>query len=1033
MPQTRYRRIKVPLFVSSLIFLFFLLPTDLAAQLKTISGTVKDSLGAPIPDVSVTVLNSTTGTKTGNDGRYTISAAVGATIVFSSLNYETTTERVDERTEYNISMRSTVTSMTDVVVIGYGKQKKVNLVGAVSTVNVDEKMTGRAIPNISTGLSGMVPGLSAVQNSGMAGRNNASLLIRGLGTVNNSGPLVVVDGMPDVDINRINVNDIESVSVLKDATSASVYGSRAANGVILITTRSGKGMKKTSINFNSTMALERPTKGIQFMNDYARSLHLHQVRASVNTLPANQTFKNGTIDQWMALSMIDPLRYPDTDWWDVIMQDGAFQNYNLSATGGNDKSNFFISAGMKDELGLQINNTYKQYNARFNFDYKLRSNMNAGVKFNGNWSKFTFALEEGFTDPASTNTAGLDMQYAIAGITPYDPVSGMYGGVMAYGEDPQAYNPYTLYINQLTRRNRQETNSSMYIDWTPLPGLTGTLEYALNYYNQFTVGANTPNQAFNFQSNSFGSRIYVGANAGVSNQTHTGYKTLLNGRLNYHKSFGSDHELSALFVYSEEYWYDRFQSSSRNDRLHPSLSEIDAALTDIQSTGGNSNTEGLKSYIGRLNYNAYGKYLLEGNFRVDGSSKFLPGSEYGFFPSVALGWRFTEEKFLQNFTDKFLSSGKLRLSYGELGNNSGIGRYEQQTTLTSRPYIYNGVVSRGFVNQKLINRDLSWESTSVLNLGIELGFLNNRLTAEIDLYDRKTSGMLRPSEQSILLAGAFNAPRRNIGDMRNRGIEGTFSWKDRVASINYGVTFNVSYNRTELESWNEFLGRGTTFLGMPYGFVYSYQDKGIAQTWQDVFNSTPQGASPGDILMEDLNGDGRIDGNDRKAYPNAQMDRPTTFASLNGFVSWKGVDLVFLFTAAAGRRDYITNIYNNTNFGGSTVQRYATTWDHLYQPWTVENRGGAWPRLGGDGNNRDQTSFWLDDMSYIRLKNLQLGYTVNSPLLKRAGVATLRIAGSAENILTFTSFRGLDPEKAGNENNVYPITKSYSLVIQLGF
>ncbi len=219
----------------------------------------------------------------------------------------------------------------------------------------------------------------------MAGRNGAELLIRGLGTVNNASPLVVVDGMPDVDINRVNVNDIESISILKDATSASVYGSRAANGVILITTKSGKGAKKTAINFTSNMALNKPVKAYGFMADYPRALQLQRQRTAVNTLPGNQLFKLGTIDQWMALGMIDPLRYPNTDWWDVITQDGAFQNYNLSASGGGEKSNFFVSVGMRDEKGLQINNNYKQYNARFNFDYKVKNNMNTGVKFNGNW------------------------------------------------------------------------------------------------------------------------------------------------------------------------------------------------------------------------------------------------------------------------------------------------------------------------------------------------------------------------------------------------------------------------------------------------------------------------------------------------------------------------------------------------------------------------------------------------------------------------------------------------------------------------
>ena len=1024
-------RMIVPSLALKLCLLFFLIPFFASAQQKTISGIVKDEAGEPISGVSVTVNKSTKGTSTDLLGKFKISVAVGSDLVFSSSAYESFTLKVDERNDYTIALKLVSTSLNDVVVVGYGRQKKVNLVGAVSAINVDEKIVSRALPNVSSALAGLAPGLQAVQNSGMAGNNSASLLIRGLGTVNNASPLVVVDGMPDVDINRINLNDVETISVLKDATSSSVYGSRAANGVILITTRSGKGAKKTSLNFTSNSSLTAPTRGQDFMENYPRSLTLQQRRTSVSTLPGNQLFKNGTVDQWMALGMVDPIKFPNTDVWDVILRPGSFQNYNLSATGGGEASNFFVSVGMKDEKGLQVNNDYKQYNARFNFDAKVKNNMNVGFRFNGNWSNYLYALEEGFTDSDPTNTAGNDMQYAIAGLLPYDPKSGYYGGVMAYGEDPQAYNPYTLYINNLTKRNRQEANTSIYYDWSPIKGLTARVDYALNYYNQFTQSAPMPNQAYNFQTETFGSRTYVGANAGISNGTSTGYKTLFNGRLNYTHKFGKNHDVNALVVYNEEYWFDRSQGSSRNDRLYPSLTEINAALTDIQSTSGSSTAEGLRSYIGRFNYTGYNKYLLEANFRVDGSSKFLPGSRFGFFPSVALGWKFTEEKFIRRLTENFLTTGKFRVSYGSLGNNSGVGRYEQQQTLSNINYVTGTSVQRGFANSKMINRFLTWETTTVLNAGLDLTFFGTRLTTSFDYYDRLTSGMNRPSEFSVFLTGAFNPPpRTNIGDLRNTGVETDISWKDKVGKLQYGVSVNASYNRTNLEKWNTLLLRGNTFLNMPYHFLYSYVDKGIAQSWNDIYKATPQGASPGDLLLEDLNGDGRITAEDRKAYANYQEDRPTTTFALNAFVAYRGFDLTVFLQGAAGRKDFWLNIYNNTNFGNA---RYAATWDHWSKPWSWENRDGLWPRLGGIGNNRQNTSFWVDDMSYLRVKNVQIGYTVPPKVLSRLGVTNFRIVGSAENLGTLTKFRGLDPEKQGDDNNVYPINKSYSIALNLSF
>jgi len=1011
--------------------LFLVSSLPLTAQQRTVTGTVKDESGEALPNISVAVRGGTAGTTTDALGKFRISASKGDELLFTSATHEPFSLKVDDRDDYLVALKPTSGALSDVVVVGYGRQKKVNLVGAVGTVNVDDKMVSRALPNVSSALTGMVPGLQAVQSSGMAGNNDASLLIRGLGTVNNASPLVVVDGMPDVNIDRININDIETISVLKDATSASVYGSRAANGVILITTRSGKGQKKTRLDFTSNVSIITPTRGQDFMDDYPRALTVQQRRTAVNTLPGNQLFKLGTVDQWFARGMVDPVRFPNTDVWDIILRQGSFQNHNLSASGGSENSNFFISAGVKDEKGLQINNDYRQYNARFNFDTKIRNSWNAGFRFNGNWSNWRYALAEGFNDPAPSNTAGNDMQYAIAGLLPYDPKTGYFGGVMAYGEDPQAYNPYTLYINNPSQNNRQEVQGQMYLDWTPIKGLSARADYNLNYYNQFSWGAAKPNRAYNFQTETFGSRVYVGDNAGISNTTATGFKTMLTGRINYNRKFGRDHDIAALAVYSEEYWYDRTQGSGRNDRLHPSLTEINAALSDIQSTSGNSTAEGLQSYIGRFNYTGYNKYLFEANIRVDGSSKFIKESRFGFFPSVAVGWRFTEEKFIQKLTDRFLTNGKLRVSYGSLGNNSGVDRYEQKETLTNLNYVIGGSVQRGFANSKMINRMLTWETSTVLNAGLDLSFLNNRLTAAVDYYNRLTSGMNRPSEFSILMLGAYSpAPRTNIGNLRNNGVELDLSWKDRVGKVFYGISGNFAYNQNRLESWNTLLLRGNIFLQMPYQFVYTYESKGIAQSWADIYAATPQGASPGDILLQDLNGDGRITADDRKAMSNTMQEMPSTTYTLTGFVNWRGFDLTVFLQGSAGRKDYWLNIYNNTNFNNA---RYAASWEHWNNPWAWDNRGGAWPRMGGSGNNRQQSTFWLDNMAFLRAKNVQLGYSLPDKVLKTIGIENLRLVLSAENIGTLSQFRGLDPEKQGDDNNVYPINKSYSFAVNLSF
>jgi TonB-linked SusC/RagA family outer membrane protein len=1006
------------------------------AQNIPISGTVTDGGGETLPGVNVTIKGSTVGVVTDSNGKYSINVPNSeAVLVFSSVGFATQEITTGDRTNIAVSLLEGAQEMEEVVVVGYGTQKKVNLTGSVTAVKVDESLASRSLSNVSSGLQGLLPGLAVSQNSGMAGRNDVSLMIRGMGSVNNSDPLIVVDGMPDADINRLNMNDIESISVLKDAASSAVYGSRAANGVILITTKSGKGQDKTSVSFTGNYGLSYPTNRLEFLADYPRALTLQQRAALTNTDYNQLQFKDGTVDEWLAMSMIDPVRFPNTDWWDWTLRDnGSVQNYTLSASGGNDKSNFYASIGVMDEKGLQVNNDYTRYNARFNYDYKLRDNMNVGVRFSGDWTKYLYFMSDGFTDPDDdNNTAGFDLQYAIAGITPYDPVTGYFGGTMAYGEDAQAYNIYTYMVNNLNHQDRQEANANMYFEWTFLKGLTAHIDYSLKYYNQFRWTANTPNRAYNFQTDAFGSRVYVGEDAGVGNYTNTGYKTQLHGRLNYNLTIAPGHDIAVMAAYNEEFWYNRSQSTSRNSRLHPSLSEVNAALQEVQGTAGSSDTEGLRSYIGRLNYSAYDKYLLEINLRVDGSSRFQPGYQYGTFPSASLGWRFTEESFVKDATDRWLHSGKFRMSYGTLGNNSAVGLTEQQEVLTAGNYMSDATIVKGFVNKKMINQNLSWEVGRVTNFGLDLGFFKGKLTAELDYYNRFTTGMIRPSQMSLFLTGSYDAPRMNIGDLRNRGFEINLGWKDKKGDFTYMVNANLSKNWTRLEQWNEFLDKGWIYVDMPYHFTYYYEDNGIAQTWQDVYNNTPQGSSPGDILRQDLNGDGRIDGNDKVASTEYQRDRPTTNYALIANVAWKGFDLSLMFQGAAGRKTFWINNYNNVN---PNAQRYAFSPDHWDDTWSWENRGAALPRLGGNAN-REETSFYLDNLAYLRLKNVQLGYNLPKSLISRIGITHFRIYLTGENLATFTKFRGIDPERSGrgtsggNASNAYPLIKSYSLGINI--
>lgn len=1002
--------------------------TGAYAQSTEVKGTVTDSNQEPLVGVTVTLKGQQAGAVTDIDGNYKINVTdANALLVFTYVGCETQVVKLKGRNIVNVVMQEDASQLSEVVVVGYGTQKKVNLTGAVSQVTVDKDLTSRSVANVSSALSGLMPGLSVTQSTGMAGNNSAQLLIRGMGTINDASPLIVVDDMPDVDINRLNMNDIESISVLKDATAASVYGSRAANGVILIKTKSGSKDKPTQIGFSASYGWQKATKAYDLLSDYSDALTLHQISASTNPGKngAQQNFKDGTIDQWMALGMIDPVKYPNTDWFDYVMRTGAIQNYNVNATGGNDKGNFYLSLGYMDQKGLQIKNDYSRYNVRANFDYKILKNVQTGVKLDGSWSEYSYCQSNGFN--GEDNRIGT----AIAGIYPYDAATGHYGGPMAYGELPEAFNPLCVYENSVKHQNRQELNGTAFISWTPVKGLTARADYSLRYYNQYYKFAPTPVQSYNFQSESYNALWYVLPSVGVTDTNNNGYKTLFNARINYDLSIAKHHDLKLMAVYSEEFWFSRSNSVARDERLHPSLSEINAALTNKQTTSGTSSRQGLRSWIGRINYNAYERYLLELNFRVDGSSKFLPGHRYGFFPSASLGWRITEEPWLKPHVEKWLSNAKFRLSYGGLGNNSGVGAYQQREIMTSNNYVFDGKPSTGFVYQKMLNQDLTWEKTNVLNIGLDLGFLNNHLTAELDYYDRFTTGMLQNSQMSILLTGAYEAPKANLGNLRNRGFEMNVTWRDNIGKLKYSVNGNFSFNRMNLEKWGEFLDKGYVYLNMPYHFVYYMPaNKNLAQTWQEIYNYVHQGAAPGDIIRIDANGDGRLDANDKVADASSLRDAPTMNYALKANAEWNGIDFAMLWQGSAGRKDIWINKYNQTILPD---QSYTPTADHMTLPWSWENRGGSWPRLGGNATNATENAFYLRNMSYIRLKNIQVGYTVPSKWTRKAYINSLRVYFSADNLLTLTSYEGLDPEKSAGSGDLYPTTRTYTIGVNVTF
>lgn len=1004
--------------------LLFLAIGTITAQNVRISGTVKDNTGEAVIGANIKIKNGAVGTITDIDGHFNIIAPSNATLVVSFIGYSTQEIALKGRTNVTVTLSEDTKTLDEVVVIGYGIQKKVNLTGSVAAVKVDEKISSRSITNVSSSLSGLVPGLVVSQTTGFAGGDGASLKVRGMGSINNSDPLVVVDGMPDVDINRININDIESISVLKDAASSAVYGSRAANGVILITTKGGSKEGKAKVSYNGSYAMSSPVEFYDYLADYSRALTMQMRSAATGN--KSTSFRQGTVEQWMAMSMVNPLLFPNTDQFDAMFRTGTIQNHTVSASGSTDKVNFYTSIGIMKQKGLQIHNDYNRYNMRLNVDYKISNNIKVGIKTDGSWSERQ--------TPRGSGLESGGLKYLISGLLNQSPETGEYGGAMAYGESASAGNALAEYEAYRTNTSRKEFNGNAYLEWEPIKDLKLNVSYALRYYNQFSKSIQNVVNQMNFQTNSV-ARTMPDTGDIITNSNLEGDKTLFQGRISYEKEIIRGHHISAMFNAAQEYWFDRSLSATRKNRLHNSLEELNAASEEVQTNNGSSESEGLRSFIGRLNYTLFDKYLFEFNFRSDGSSRFAKGHQWGFFPSAAVGWRISEESFFSPLK-KIVSNAKFRASYGTLGNNSGVGRYEQKETMETTNYIIgNNSLATGFSANKMINENLSWEKTRVVNIGMDLGFFNNRLTAELDWYDRFTTGMIRGSSISSILTG-YSAPNINVADLRNRGVEVNLNWHSKINKFDYGINVNASYNVNKLEKWGDYLSRGWVMLNMPYHFLYIYQAyPGLVQSWNELYNAPYQGDAynaPGDIILKDLNGDGKISDLDKKAFTNKYRDTPMGQFGITLTGSYSGFDIQALFQGNYGRSDIWLDDLNTTKIPDN---RYAFQQFHWSDSWSLDNRDASLPRLvnGSGGNkNREESTYWSYNTNYFRLKNLQIGYSIPELYMKKIGFNRARIYLSGENLLTLTPWKGIDPEKP-NGDDLYPLVKTYSVGLNIEF
>ncbi|MDE6565078.1 MAG: TonB-dependent receptor, partial [Muribaculaceae bacterium] len=978
---------------------------------------------------------------TDSDGKFVMSdLSSGDILRVSYVGCDDTEQRVDSsKTNYEIVLHTGQSQLDEVVVVGYSTQKKVDLTGAVASVNV-KALGDRPITNATSALAGLAAGLSVSNTGGNTpGYESQSILVRGQGTLNNAAPLVVVDGMTGIAISDVNPQDIDNISVLKDAASAAIYGSRAANGVILITTRQGSE-RMPRVTYSGNVSFEKVAKRLNLVTDYADFMEIQNAGLIVNGQAPR--FSQGKIDEWRNDAGRNPTIYPNTDWQDHIYRNpSVVQTHNLSVSGGSKTVSYNLSAGYVNNPGMIYYTDYERYQLRANIDVNIKPWLSIGSNLFGYLDK---------NNPSSENAAaGGDVIFGsgafntVPGMTLYDPSTCLYGGIQNPEEENVSnFNPYRrqwFYDTDYPTKTKR-TVAKLYARIMPVKGLTVQGSFSYNYWERNIEHHLTDRDLFRF---TFDGPVLI--REGV-------VRTYIR-RYNYRNTFRSSEltvrydfnigKLNASVFAGMSQEYNKYDTDYfiKYDLVDPSLGAIDAGMTNGGITG-NYNEWSMRSYFGRVNLNWNDRYLLEFNLRADGSSKFAPGKRWGYFPSVSAGWRISEESFMKSSAG-WLNQFKIRASYGSLGNNASTSYYMYQSLFATANYILNGSIAGGLAQTVLANPELTWEKTYMTNVGFDFSLLNNRLSGSFDIYNKDTKGILI-SLPAPLEHGTSTVPDQNAGEVNNKGLEFDIHWNDRIGKVSYNVGFNMGFVTNKV---TRFQGDVSSISGVykiqegkPINQLYVITVDRIVRDESDLayveslvkanpdYFATYQRPELGDFLYRDANGDGRLDASDRVEIGHGTVPRLTYGANLG--LAWNGFDFSILFQGVGDYPVY----YNNQAFRFVTVMGQSLIKDITDNAWTPENRyDSKYPilRNSSNGKNNIASDAFVHNAAYLRCKNLQLGYTVPSHLTKKFFVESLKIYTSIDNLFTITDFPGLDPEVGATVG--YPTVRQYSVGLNLTF
>ena len=1033
--------------------------SQVVQQITKCKGIVKDASGEPIIGATVMVKGTKDATVTDLDGKFSLTNITkGATLVVSYVGTQSREVRWEGK-DLTITLSENAMGLNEVVVVGYGTQKKADLSGAVTNVS-GEVLANRPITNIGQGLQGVIPNLNITMNNGGAPGAGSNFNIRGTTSLNGGGPLVLVDNV-QMDANLINPDDIASISVLKDAASSSIYGARAAYGVILITTKKGRRGEKPTVSFNASGYWQKPA--LSFHNVNSMQYLKMMDEAYQNDGGSGHKFKqqvydyaekyfNGTYDKPVFFDeAYNTAKYGycgNTDWWNELYKTSFSQIYNASISGGSERTSYYVSVGMNDQGGiLKVGkDRYKKYNALVNVSTDVTKWLNVTAKMS---HTFTDELHPtgGTTAMNSTAYSGLSaysgmMKSDLSPLMPVRHPDGHYAGQGDYT------NPVALQEqggNAKYRRNDLWLTGAVKI--TPFKGLVINADYTWNFYG---LSSDEPVRNFyDYTAVPGTEKYYPWTNpSSVTLANSDDYYQAFNAFAEYSFTLWKHHDFKILAGYNQEDKHTKYHYAGRKNLISDELSQLNLAYGDMDMNG-NESLWAVNGFFFRLNYAYKGKYLLELNGREDGSSKFPKDDRYAFFPSASVAWRLSEENFwnsLRSWWDNF----KIRLSYGSLGNQVVRGNFPYLATygVNTKAGILLGDVRPVAIGAPgLVSSSFTWETVKQFNVGVDVNFFNDRLQASFDTYRRDTKNMLTAGEALPSVLGT-GVPRSNSANLKTCGWEFSIEWNDRLSNgLGYHFKGVLSdYQSTITKFTNPTRLLSSFYEGMKLNEIWGFVSNGLFQTDEEAKNwdqSQISGGhwSAGDVKFENLNGDKNDKGQDVISYGDNTVDNPGDRKVIGNSTpryaygvtvgcDWKGFDFE-MFWQGIGKRDFWG--------GGSAFWGFTNEWSTPQTTsldyWTPENKNAYFPKLhhyGVNGGNHVVSSRYLQNAAYVRLKNIVLGYSLPSKLLTRVGISRLRFYVQGENLLTITSLiKAYDPEALSNM--VYPINKKVTVGMNLTF